>query len=390
MAGICRSEQWSKPLINDRWSRVLPLFILPAVVLTFYITASTHFDYTPREAYTPIHAAESFVHGEGFLVDTHSPTSEVASPLWVLIISLGGKLGMDLSITAKGIDLVFASLSLIVFYFFAYEVIRDVAVSLSATLAFSVSARFLQSTGTGSEISLAVLLLLIAMRSCLCNEYFLAMVMTVLLSLVRPEGFLLMILILVDVFVNSFDMVRAVKVSVALLLIYCIGMAPWLFYAYRAAVPVLPHDFGASAGGMEILTSLLMSDGIAIIVLIVSTVALILQIRRSGRDSSWNEDERFYLFRQSTLGIGWIVLVLLTGVVSGWKAAPHDMVLVIPIVIVYASLFLYYVVRQSRWRPVAYVTIFIFVALVVMQNQIVYRLFIVPNLTSLKLIRALK
>ena len=91
--------------MDDRWIRLLPLVILPAIVLTFYITASAHFGYTPREAYSQMQMAKGFIGGEGFLSGTDPTTSSVISPVWILIISLGGKLGVDLFIAAKGVEI---------------------------------------------------------------------------------------------------------------------------------------------------------------------------------------------------------------------------------------------------------------------------------------------
>src|ERR1051325_7986227 len=101
----------------------------------------------------------------------------------MFIIALGGKMGVDFYVAAKAIDLVFASLALMAVYLLAFEIIRDVGVALSATVAFSVNAWFLRWSGSGMETSLSVLLTLATLLFCLRNEYFLSVVFAGLLTL---------------------------------------------------------------------------------------------------------------------------------------------------------------------------------------------------------------
>src|SRR6266700_2484630 len=78
--------------------------------------------------------------------------------------------------------LIVASLSLILLYLLAYEVIRDIGVALCATVTFSVNAWLLRWAGSGMETSLAVLLVLAVFLFCLRNEYFLSIVFAALLA----------------------------------------------------------------------------------------------------------------------------------------------------------------------------------------------------------------
>ena len=206
------------------WGKWLLIVALPIIVAVFYITAAAHFSYTPDDTYIYLQFAKNLTHGNGISFNAGTPTYGFTSPLWLFIVSLGGAMGIDLLMVAKVVDLVLASFALIVFYLIAHELIRDVAVAICATIAFSVNAWFMRWAGTGMETSLAVLLMLATMLFCFRNEYFVAIVMAALLSLVRPEAVMIVPIIVADVYVNSFNKRRAINLAGALVLVdeaYC-------------------------------------------------------------------------------------------------------------------------------------------------------------------------
>ncbi len=134
---------------EERRLRSLLLFSLPVIVGLFYATAGLHFSYTPDDTYIYLQFARNVGAGHGVGFNPGEPTYGVTSPLWMLIIALGRKLGLDPYFGAKALDLVFASFALIALYLVAFEIIRDVGVALCAAVAFSVNAWFLRWSGAG-------------------------------------------------------------------------------------------------------------------------------------------------------------------------------------------------------------------------------------------------
>ena len=219
--------------MNDQLlSRRLLLFALPFIVALFLVTVSKHFNYTPDDTYIYLQFAKNIIHGNGVSFNPGEPTYGFTSPLWLLLIALSGRLGVDLYTAAKSLDLVFAGVALILFYLLANEVIRDAAVSICATVAFSLNIWFLRWTGTGMETSLSIVLLLASILFCLRNRYILSIIFAALLTLVRPETAFLAGLIVADLFVNSQEKRSATNLSVKLLLVYVAIVAPWLIYAF--------------------------------------------------------------------------------------------------------------------------------------------------------------
>src|SRR5258708_25059562 len=139
---------------NHPLSKWMLVIALPVIVALFYFSASLHFGYTPDDTYIYLRFAKNLVQGNGISFNPGVPSYGFTSPLWLFIISLGGAMGVDVYMAAKAIDLVFASLALIVFYLLSFELIRDAAVSVCATVAFSVNAWLMRWAGTGMETSL--------------------------------------------------------------------------------------------------------------------------------------------------------------------------------------------------------------------------------------------
>lgn len=375
--------------MNERpWSKLLLWVILPAIVLVFYISAASHFSYSPDDTYIYCQFAKNLVHGNGFSFNAGEPTYGFTSPLWLGIIALGGKMKVDLVMAAKVIDLVFASLSLVLFYGLAYEILRDFAVALCATVAFSVNAWLVRWAGSGMETSLAVFLVLAVFWFCLRNEYFLSIIVAALLTLVRPEAALIVPLIFIDVYVNSFSKRRAFNLNGALLLIYAVIIAPWLLYAYMAFGTIVPNTAYAKAGlhltinelvltSWDIIKTISVTDGLAIAVIFLCGISILM--RKKSHD---DENESFFVLRQSLIGLGWILIVPLFYLITDVNVVSRYLLLISPLITILAFFYLYKLISSTNMRRHAYTAVFILTAFILFQNQFIYRRYILPGIVS--------
>lgn len=366
---------------------------MPVVVLLFYITVAGHFGYTPDDTYIYLQFAKNILHGNGFAFNAGEPTYGVTSPLWLLIVTVGGRIGADLYTAAKGIDLVFACLSVIAFYFLAFEVIRDFAVALTATMAYSVNAWLLRWAGTGMETSLAVLLALVAIRACLRNEYALAALLAGLLTLVRPEGAVMVALIIADLFINASDRAKAWRTSGVLLAISAALIIPWLAYAQWTFGTIVPNTALAKAGlnfdpadGLstiaEMARSFGASDALALIVLVASGLILISWRKRLPAAGAGEESMAFYMIRQSFVAIAWLIAIPLLFLLTTVNVVSRYLLIVSPMIVLYAFFYLYHAVLLSRWKRFAYAAVLVFTGLVLLQNQLLYRRVVVPGIEA--------
>ena len=365
--------------------------MLPLLVLIFFITTSSHFSYTPDDTYIYLQFAKNIVHGNGISFNPGEPAYGFTSPLWLGIISAGGWTGIDVYVVAKATDLLIASLSLIVFYLLAFEIVRDIAVSLCATITFSVNAWFLRWAGTGMETSLSVLLVLAVMLYCFRNEYFISIIMAALLTLVRPEACLIVPVILLDVYFNSNDKRRALHLIAQLALIYVAAILPWLIYAYTTFGSIVPNT-SAKAGFnfnlhemyatfVDIAQTIGIADGLALVVAAVCGLILFIKRKTLLPVSEQDDDSRFFVFRQFIIGISWIGLVLLSYIIPDVNVVSRYLLLVIPFVTIFAFSLVYQLFSRSAFRRYVYGAIFALTALAMIQNQIWYQRNVLPGIS---------
>jgi hypothetical protein len=317
------------------------------------------------------------------------PSYGFTSPLWLLLISLGGKFGIDVYIAAKVLDLVLASAAIVVFFILAIEMIRNVVTAFLATIVFSQSAWFIRWAGSGMETSLAVLLVLLAFLYCMRNEYLLATVLTALLTLVRPEAFLLMSLILVDVVINSRDKHRALRLNVKLIVSYIAILTPWLIYAQLTFGTMMPNTALAKSGlnfdVIDIWQTLVKSfgtlgitEGAAIAVLVVCLIIFFVKKNQKEKTEE-HQLERFFIFRQSFIGLMWCALLIFFYTFSGVKIFSRYLVVVVPFIIANSFLLLSYVLRNTSVQRFTFVGILLLTLAGSLENRIVYHQIVLPR-----------
>ncbi len=394
-------KQRSRESLNDqRWLQNLTRFGLPAIILVFYVTAATHFSYTPDDTYIYLQFAKNIVHGNGFAFNAGEPTYGITSPLWLFIISSGGWLSIDLYVVAKVFDLVLASFALLVLYVFAFEVIHDHWAALCATLSFSVNIWFLRWAGTGMETSFSILLLLLTIRYYLRNEYHLAVIFAGFLTLTRPEAWLLTLLMLIGVYLSSSDKRRARKMIAALVIIYAALLAPWLIYAYSTFGTIVPNTALAKAGMgfhlddftwtfTDIAKTLAVSDGITIAVVLIGVFALARQGQSilvspglTGNPKEETPISNARWLESHFLPLAWLVGLPLLYVFTNANVISRYLLLVVPIIVVYAFAVLWRALAMWRRENLRFVLGLGLTAILMGQNQFVFYSQVKPSIAA--------
>lgn len=373
---------------------------LSAVVLIFYVTAGMHFLYTPDDTYIFLQFAKNIVHGSGFAFNAGEPTYGVTSPLWLLLVSVGGWLGIDVYMAAKILDLVLASLALLVLYVVAVEIIRDHFAALCVTLVLSVNIWFLRWAGTGMETSFSVLLILLTLRYCLKNEYFLAIVLVALLTLVRPEAWLLVVLIFVDVYINSVDKRRGRNMVLALTAIYGALLLPWFVYALMTFRTVIPNTVLAKSAirfhlddlawtFTDIVKTLAVSDGVTIGVLLVGlsvlvrkrTVLIAMNSFFQAEEQTKPVSNLEYL-RLHFLPLAWIFALPAMYIATNSNIVSRYLLLIVPLIILYAFALLWRVLVLWGKQHMRSTVAVVLTAVIIAQNQFVYYRYVKPSIEA--------
>lgn len=350
-----------------------------AVVVIFYVTAALHFDYTPDDTYIYLQYAKHVASGEGFSFNNETPSYGVTGPLWVLIVAAGAVGGLDPYTVAKILDLVFASLAVLVLFVLASTVLKDRLYALCAAWILSLDAWFLRWSASGMETSAAVLLSLVAVLYVFRNEYLIASIVCGLLSLLRPEGILLFAVIQVDNFLNTTDITPARRVFFRSLFLYGLIVVPWIVFSVSSFGSFLPNTLGAktfeeiTVGSLVyvLLTEFQILGATQGLMGLLLGAGLVIALKRSG----WKK------VRLEAFPVFWIVGLLLFYVVSNVQVVSRYLLLIIPFVILYGVWGLRQILEgwsanSSKTRLAFALMLFVSAA----QNQSVYRFLVVPHM----------
>jgi len=360
-------------------SKGLIRYGIPAIVALFYGTAAFHFAYTPDDTYIYLRYARNIADGSGFSFNPGEATYGITGPLWVLLLSLGGLLHLNLFIAAKILDLALASGAIVLFVFFALDVLEDHVAAVVAGFAFSVNVWVLRWTATGMESSLALLLVIAAARAAVRNDRLLAVVLAALLTLVRPEGTLFFVLLLINFFVNSPKKARAVEHTLVSIAVYAALLAPWVIYANREFGTFVPATASAKSALVDFWGSrwwaliqqakILFTSDLPDILLLLLGIVLVATAKR------WAD------FKPHLFALLWIASLPATYIAFGVDVVSRYLVLVIPFLIIYG--FRGFLEFQSRWRALdrlGFTGVILFAGLLLVENQVVYHRTVVPHM----------
>ncbi len=394
----------------ETWSKAFIVAVMGVLVVIFYVTAAAHFSYTTDDSYIYFQYARNLAQGFGPSFNAGEPSYGFTSPLWLLILTAGGAAGADIPLTAKVLDLLFASLSVVLLFFVALELTRDVAVAFCAALAFSVNAWLLRWAGSGLETSLAVFLLLAFFRYLLRNEYAVSSGLLGLLALVRPEATLLLPLLLADLRVNAINASHALREGTRAVSIWLVIVLPWAVYAYAQFGTVIPATFAAKHGALfdpaemagtaaDVAKTLGSADGATIACLLGSFLIFVMRHRKraggtrdgvargagsAGGDGGAQGDGGnlpFYHFRQGFVGLTWTLLLPLAYIVFAVNPVSRYLLLVTPVALVMAFFYLHELLRE-RSQAIRYGAVLALSAAVMIQNQAVTTRYVSPHLAA--------
>lgn len=365
------------------WSFVLK-YGISIVVGVFYGTAILHFDYTPDDTYIYLQYAKNIVGGDGFSFNAGMPSYGVTGPFWTLLIASGTKLGLDPYMVAKTLDLLFASSAIVVLYLLAFAIIRDKIYALVAAWMFSFDAWFLRWTCSGMESSLAVLLALLTVWNAYRKEYATATFVVGLFTLVRPEGALLFIVVLADIFLNTRVRASAWRKIINSLVLFSIIILTWLLFAYLQFGTILSNTLQAkSTQGFSpavvwfTLFSMLKIIGATQIVAALTVVVGCVAVVRSG---GWLR------IKEDTFPLLWVIALPLFYIVMNVQVVSRYLLPISPFIVLYGvwgikQLELSFVLSSHR----ALMALVIVIGVSLAVNQFVYRSMVVPHIRNFTL-----
>jgi len=371
--------------IVDKWRRYIIVLSIIVIIGVFTVSVLKHFDYTPDDTYIYLQFAKNVISGNGVSFNRGEPTYGITSPLWLFIISLSGMLDTDLYFSAKYIDIFFACFYLFIFLLLANDLINDVVVALCSVIAFSLNVWLMRWSGTGMETSLALFLLLLTMRYLFQKKYYLLSVFAGLLTLVRPEACVIIFLIVMNILIIEKSKYIKLKQLLLILLVYLIILIPWYVYAYFSFGTIVPNTALAKAGlsfniddsfstFTDIFETILFSDGLSIILFVLGFTIIIYRRKKIDNISGLNQF--------MNIGVGFIIILPLIFILTGVNVVSRYLLLITPLILVFAYKFLFEIISTSAWKRYTYFSIFIFTVGVMFQNQFVYTQYVKPGIDA--------
>jgi len=370
---------WPEEIIRSRWMYFTLRFGTVPIILLFYITASLHFSYTPDDTYIYLQYARNISDGNGFSFNAGEPTYGVTGPLWALLIAAGAAGGLDPYVVAKTLDLLFGGLAVIVALRLSLEILKDPLYALSACALVATDAWLLRWTGTGLETTLGVLLVLLTLFYVYKTDYGVASLSAALLTLVRPEGGLLFLLVQADNLINTRNWRLAFRVTLKSCAVYLVVIAPWLVFALLTFGKIIPNTMGAKTFTVYSLDSflyvlrsevsiILASQALALFLLLVGVVGA---LRRVPLRGVWIE----------VFPLTWPLALLLFYSILNIQVVSRYILLISPVLAIFGV----WGVKKSTefWKLRWQTSLGLLVGLVVIsgiQNQVLYYLKIVPHL----------
>jgi hypothetical protein len=354
------------------------------VILIFYVTTSLHFQYTPDDTYIYLQFGRNIARGEGFAFNAGTPTYGVTGPLWAFLIAAGVKLNLDPFIVAKTLDIVFASLSIIAVLAFAFVLIRDRIYALIAAWIFSFDCWFLRWTGTGMETSLGVLLTMMVLWYAYRKEYIASSLVAGLLTLVRPEGGLLFIAVLVDAGLNGRERAATMRAVLGSLLLYGIVVGSWILYSSIQFGTIIPNTLFAKSTSdssmpelwYDFVSNLKIVGATQIVLVLFLVVGVVVTLRRSG----WG------VLKEEGFPLLWVLLLPLFYVFMKVQVQSRYLLLILPIIVIYGVWGIKRLELASFLSPRRGLLILLIVAGVSLaQNQYIYRRWVLPHMENFEL-----
>lgn len=301
------------------------------IMIVFYGTTALHFDYTPDDTYIYLQYARNLASGEGFSFNEAAPSYGVPGPLWVAVIAAGTGLGLDPYVVAKTLDLLFASFAILVLYILAFVMLQDKLFALMVAWMFSFDAWFLRWTSSGLETSLTVLLCILVIWYAYRKEYGIASFVTGVLTLVRPEGALMMLAVTGDILLHGERGSERNLRIVRSLLVFGIVVGVWLVIAFvhfgsivSPASSTVGFSIARSVGvWLSTVNILGATQGVAIATVAAGFVWI---VRRRG----WR------MLRDDGFPLIWVIAVPAFYLLFSVPVGSRDLLPVVPFLVFYA------------------------------------------------------
>lgn len=305
------------------WKSVIGL--LPLIVAG--VLATLHFGYTPDDSYIYFQYAQNLFRDYEFAFNRGEVSYGITGPLWLVLTAAGGLVG-QIPLHAKVLDLLFALTAVWLFGRLAGRILRGGYLPLLATLVFATHIWFVRWASSGMETSAAVCVMLGSILLWADGKSRAALLGAGMLTLLRPEGGVLGLVLLGDMFLADRTTGGTRRSKILPVLLFSAAPLAWTVVAYLSFGSIIPNTAVAKAGRqftiaemtdtlVDLGKTVALSDGIMIAAALLCGL-LFLRRQTSGGQSEPNPTEQSASpWRFSRLVVSFALLVGAYYVLSG-------------------------------------------------------------------------
>ena len=342
----------------NRHSRLAPLLLVGVLVL-FTILSIPYIQrgYLVDDTFIHLTFARNLRALGELSFNPGEPVYGATSPLWVSMLATLSYLSDDLPTLCKWLSLGFGLASVVVFWLIATQSLSNSHFGLAASLVLITDPYFLRWTNSGMETSLSVLLVLLTvylhMKERGSNRAWRwAPVAAGLAYLARPECAILLPILVCDAIAQSPDRKRGLTTALLGVAGFLAVTAPWLRYATATFGSIIPAT-SVAKGAYQPLFSQALSTLVRALKTLAFTHAIpgalilitlaILTVRKGLQRLK-------HLWRGHLWVWAWI-LGLLGFYVAGGNIVSRYVLMVTPLITVYAFLCLLYLAEVDHLAP---------------------------------------
>lgn len=226
--------------------KYFPYLLLIFAAILFLSNQLQKIYYAPDDTFIYMQYARNIASGSGFSFNAGEPSYGITSPLWVIMLSLAYLAGVDGFWFAKILDLVFSLLSVYAMYRLSKIIFqKNLYFSLLTSSLLLLNVWFSRWSFTGMETSFSVFLVIAVFYFYYEQKYNLCFFFLGIFCLVRPEGFILFLVILFSlswrILPRETPLSKWYPVLIRSLIIFLIIVLPFLVYAKISFGTFIPN-----------------------------------------------------------------------------------------------------------------------------------------------------
>lgn len=224
------------------------LWIVAAALLVFGLIAVSLSMPAEEDAFIYYRYAWNWAHGHGLVFNTGDPVEGFSGPIWMMVLALLARAGLDLPRTVPALGILCGAATLVATWLLARAAGLSRFGRLAPVVALALSAPFVVWSRSGLETPFYSLAIVVACAAYLATEYplrpgfrlpwlrWVAMLAPLAVTLGRPEGMLLVGLLVADRLTDGWDLRGALRYALPTAIGYG-GYLVWRFLTFHRLVP---------------------------------------------------------------------------------------------------------------------------------------------------------